>query len=61
MLRKGRVPAFFIYFTDAYGSAPTPSEYGLRSYNQRVMWVITDNDDASSIKFGKKLYIDKMP
>lgn len=61
IVKKGKVPAFMIYFTDAYGDAPSAGEYGIRAYANRVLWVITENDDASNIKFGKKLYIDKMP
>jgi predicted metal-dependent peptidase len=61
ILKKGKIPAFVIYFTDAFGDAPSPSEYSIKSYQNRVLWVITDNDQASHIKFGKKLFIDKMP
>jgi predicted metal-dependent peptidase len=61
ILKKGRVPAFMIYFTDAYGDAPASTLYGIRQYANRVLWVITENDSASNIKFGKKLFIDKMP
>lgn len=60
ILRKGKVPAFMIYFTDAYGDAPNVGEYGIRGYSNRVLWVITENDDASNLKFGKKIYIDKI-
>jgi predicted metal-dependent peptidase len=61
ILKKGKVPAFVVYFTDAYGDAPLPGEYGIRGYANRVLWVITENDNAPHLKFGKKLYIDKMP
>ena len=61
ILKRGKVPAFMIYFTDAYGDAPAPSLYNIRQYANRVLWVITENDSAPHIKFGKKLYIDKMP
>jgi predicted metal-dependent peptidase len=61
ILKKGKVPAFMIYFTDAFGDAPSIGEYGIRSYHNRVLWVITENDSATNIKFGKKLFIDKMP
>jgi len=60
LLKKGRQPAFFIYFTDAYGSAPSSGQFGLRQYIKRVMWIVTDNLDASNLKFGKKIYIDKL-
>ncbi|MCF7866770.1 VWA-like domain-containing protein [Candidatus Woesearchaeota archaeon] len=59
LLKKGRQPAFFLYFTDAYGSAPTPSQYGIAQYIKRIMWIVTDNLDASNLKFGKKIYLDK--
>jgi predicted metal-dependent peptidase len=61
LIKKGKVPAFMIYFTDAYGDAPSIGEFGIRSYHNRVLWVITENDSATNIKFGKKLFIDKMP
>jgi len=61
IIKKGKVPAFMIYFTDAYGEAPSIGEYGIRSYATRVLWVITENDNASNLKFGKKIYIDKLP
>jgi predicted metal-dependent peptidase len=61
VIKKGKVPAFFIYFTDAFGEAPSIGEYGIRSYAARVLWVITENDNADNIKFGKKIYIDKLP
>jgi predicted metal-dependent peptidase len=60
MLKKGKTPAFVIYFTDAYGNAPKVSQYGIGSYAQRLMWVITDNDDASNLKYGEKIYLDKL-
>jgi predicted metal-dependent peptidase len=59
--KGGKVPAFMIYFTDAYGDAPTIGQYGIRSYANRVLWVVTENDNASNLKFGKKIYIDKLP
>jgi len=61
ILKKGKTPAFVIYFTDAFGDAPTPGEYGIRGYHNRVLWVVTENDNADHIKFGKKIYIDKIP
>ena len=61
ILKKGKIPAFMIYFTDAYGDAPSQNEYNIRTYGNRVLWVITENDSASHLKFGKKLFIDKMP
>lgn len=61
IIRKGKIPAFMIYFTDAYGEAPNPGEYGIRSYDKRILWVITENDNADHLKFGKKIFIDKLP
>ena len=58
ILKKGSIPAFFIYFTDAYGTAPEISQFNIRSYNKRVLWIISNNDDASNIKFGKKIYLE---
>ena len=59
LLKRGRQPAFFVYFTDAYGDSPSPGKFGIRQYVKRVMWIVTDNLDASNLKFGKKVYIDK--
>ena len=55
-------PAFVLYFTDSFGDAPEPSNKIVSSYKDRVMWVITDMKDknqASHLKFGKKILIDK--
>jgi len=60
ILKKGKTPAFFIYFTDAYGDAPKPTQYAIRTYIKRILWVITDNDDAKNLTYGKKIYLDKM-
>ncbi len=61
LLKRGKIPAFFIYFTDAYGEAPGIGQFGIKSYSNRVLWVITENDSATNLKFGKKLFIDSMP
>ena len=60
ILKKGKVPAFFLYFTDAYGDAPKIGQYGVKTYAKRVLWIVTDNLDASNLKFGKKIYLDSM-
>ena len=60
ILKKGKIPAFMVYFTDAYGDAPNIGEYSIKSYANRVLWVITNNDQASNIKFGKRIFIDKI-
>lgn len=61
IIKKGKIPAFMLYFTDAYGDAPNIGQYGIKSYHNRVLWVITENDSATNLTFGKKLFIDKMP
>lgn len=61
LLKKNKQPAFVVYFTDAYGDAPSPNEYRIRQYGKRVLWVITDNDEVSHLKFGTKLLIDRKP
>lgn len=61
LLKKGKNPAFVMYFTDAFGEAPAPGEYGIRNYANRVLWIITENDQAGHLKFGKKIFIDKIP
>lgn len=60
VLKKGKEPAFFIYFTDAYGDAPLPGQYGIKRYLKRILWIVTDNEDASNLTYGKKIYLDKM-
>ena len=60
LIKKGKIPAFVIYFTDACGTAPSQGEYDIKRYVKKVLWVITENDDASNITFGKKIYIDKI-
>jgi predicted metal-dependent peptidase len=60
LLAKRIEPAFVIYFTDAAGEAPGINEFDIRKYSNRVLWVITDTESAPHIKFGKKIYIDKI-
>jgi predicted metal-dependent peptidase len=60
LLAKRIEPAFVIYFTDACGDAPGINEYDIRKYSNRVLWVITETESAPHIKFGKKIYIDKI-
>jgi len=60
IIKKGKTPAFFIYFTDAYGDAPKPSQYAIRTYQKRILWVITENDDAKNLTYGKKIYLDNI-
>lgn len=61
ILRKGKTPAFMVYFTDAYGDAPAVGSYGIRGYANRVLWVVIDNDTAVNLRFGKKIFLDKLP
>lgn len=58
LIRKRQMPSFVIYFTDAYGTFPTRTQNSIQLYNQNVLWVITDNDDAK-VPFGKAIYLDK--
>lgn len=60
ILKKGKVPAFFIYFTDAAGTAPTVNDFDIKRYSKRILWVITETETAPNITFGKKLFIDKI-
>ena len=63
ILKKGKDPAFVIYFTDAYGTAPKLKDYNIADYVDRLLWVITDNMEASEIpkNLGKKIFLDKYP
>ena len=61
LLERGKSPAFVIYFTDADGSCPSSMQYGINRYQNKVMWVVTDKDDAPNINFGKCIFIDKNP
>jgi predicted metal-dependent peptidase len=60
LIKKHKTPAFMIYFTDACGDAPLPTQFRIREYHDRVMWVITETESAPHIKFGKKIFIDKL-
>jgi len=61
LLNKGIVPSFVIYFTDAMGPAPTQFQYGIKRYYDKVLWVITDTQEAPNIQWPaeNKLFIDK--
>jgi len=61
VIRKGQIPSFVVYFTDAAGSAPDPRKYGIPAYHKKVLWVITDCESAPHIKFPEKIFIDKNP
>ena len=58
LIKKGKNPAFVIYFTDAYGDAPRKTE--VRKYADRVLWVITGDNDGRHIDFGKKINLTKI-
>jgi len=62
LIKKRKItPAFFIYFTDAYGEAPKKSEHNIKKYVKRVLWIVTDNLDArDALTFGKIIYLDKV-
>ncbi len=55
------MPSFVIYFTDAYGTAPHSKQYSIPMYNQKILWVITENDNPTSITFGEKILLDQNP
>lgn len=61
ILKRGQVPSFVVYFTDAAGSAPDPRRYGIPKYRDKVLWVITDCASAPHIQFPEKIFIDKNP
>ena len=53
-------PAFVIYFTDSYGDAPKKDDIIVRSYEKRILWVITvaKEGEAKHIEIGEKIFID---
>jgi len=60
ILEPGQSLAFMIYFTDAEGTAPSPGQYDIGTYEDRVLWVITQigtEKQGDNLKFGRKLYI----
>ena len=61
LIKKGTVPSFAIYFTDAAGDAPEPSKYSIPLYYKKILWVITETMTAPHIKFPEKIFIDKNP
>ena len=61
ILKKHKNIAFFVYFTDSYGTPPSTSQFQIKKYVDRILWVITEAETAPNLKFGKKLFIDKMP
>lgn len=59
-------PAFVLYFTDAMGDAPEPSNPIVSKYKNRVFWVIDnlfnldqDQQIANHLKFGRKILVSK--
>ena len=61
LIKKRKQVAFMIYFTDAFGDAPSENEFEIKKYKNRVLWVVTENENPSNLTFGKKILIDKMP
>ena len=61
LIKKGIVPSFAVYFTDAAGDAPEPTKYSIPMYFKKILWVITDAMTAPHIKFPEKIFIDKNP
>lgn len=61
LIKKGQMPSFVIYFTDAFGSAPNSKQFSIPLYNQKILWVITENDSASNLTFGEKIFLDQNP
>ena len=58
IVKKGRQPAFMVYFTDAFGESPNRRHYS--TFADRVIWIVSNNDDPSNLTFGKKILIDKL-
>jgi len=58
LVKKGLQPAFMIYFTDALGDCPDRRRYS--TFSNRVIWIVSHNDDPSNLTFGKRILIDKM-
>ena len=54
---RGKYPAFVIYFTDGDNS-PLPNPSIVSKYKERVIWIIKGKEEATFIKFGKKIFVD---
>lgn len=70
MIRKGNIPSFIIYFTDAAGDFPKRSyqstengRISLASIENVTLWVIVDNTDfkLSQLPFGKIIHVKSGP
>ena len=40
LMEKGIMPSVFIYFTDGEATFPSPSDYGISEYEDKVIWVL---------------------
>jgi len=61
MIKKGTVPSFVIYFTDSHGVPPNKFKYQIPKYYDKILWVITEAQEAPDIQWppDNKLFIDK--
>ena len=61
LISRGTIPSFVIYFTDSFGTVPDKFKYGIPKYYDKILWVITDTQEAPNIKWppDNKLFIDK--
>ena len=61
LIKHRSTPSFIIYFTDAYGDAPTNKM--VNGYEDRIMWFVTANLDPTALKHLRKskvLIVDKL-
>lgn len=40
LMEKGIMPSVFIYFTDGEATFPSPNDYGIGEYEDKVIWVL---------------------
>jgi predicted metal-dependent peptidase len=60
LLDMGIVPSVFIYFTDGEATFPSPSQYGISEYEDRVIWVLltwNGRPFGGDIPFGNRIDI----
>ena len=59
LLDEGISPSIFIYFTDGYAEFPSPGNYSISEYDDRVIWTILGWGQASDVEipWGKRLDI----
>ena len=60
LMEKGIMPSVFIYFTDGEATFPSPSDYGISEYEDKVIWVLLTWNGMpfpNDIPFGNRIDI----